>query len=128
MNETHIQQAAQAIADERGRQVSDEKYDSAHDDQHTDGSLWKAAHFYVNVALKTPIWAYLNFKQWPWGPEFFKPWKKLGPGYTTEIDQERCLIKAGALIMAEQSRLLRALEKVTLKLAEIQTQKQNDNH
>lgn len=126
MNEAHIEKAALTIASERGRQVEEEKWDHAHDDAHTDGSLWRAAYFYTQVALKPAIWAYLNFKQWPWGPEWFKPWKKNGFGnYTTEIDQERCLVKAGALILAEQSRLNSALEKVTLKLAEIQYQKSN---
>lgn len=123
INEEARNRAVVAIDTERDRQVNDEKWDEEHDDQHQDGSIWRAAYFYVNAAIKAPIWAYLNFKAWPWGPEFFKPWKKNGFGnYTTEIDQERCLIKAGALILAEQDRLNRALEKVINKLAEVQQQ------
>lgn len=116
-----------AMADinaERKRQVEVEDYDSVHDDGHYDGSLWRAALFYVNTALKSPVWAYANFKQWPWSPEWFKPWKKKPDAaevYHTEIDQERCLIKAGALIIAEQERLERALQKVVGKLAEIRS-------
>jgi hypothetical protein len=116
--------ATAAIDYERERQVNDENWSEEHDDQHQDGSLWRAAHFYATTATKTPIWGYMNFKQWPWGPEFFKPWKKNGFGnYTTEIDAERCLIKAGALILAEQDRLDRALQKVINKLAEVQSQR-----
>lgn len=116
-----------AIADidaERERQLNVEQWDADHDDEHVDGSLWAAARFYVNTALKTPIWAYSNFKQWPWSPEWFKPWRKLSA--ITEIDKERCLIKAGALILAEQDRLDRALQKVIAKLAEIQNPKDHE--
>jgi len=79
----------------------------------------------VEAALRPPIWQLMNFaKQWPWDPQYFKPWKKDSAGeYTTEIDRERCLVKAGALILAEQERLDRALKKVVSKLAEIRTQK-----
>jgi len=112
--------ASAAIDAERDRQLTEEKWDEEHDDQHQDGSLWKAALFYVNTALKPQIWAYMNFKSWPWGPEWYKPWRKLSA--TAEIDKERCLIKAGALILAEQDRLDRALRKVITELAEVQTQ------
>jgi hypothetical protein len=118
--------ATAAIDFERDRQVNDEQWSEDHDDAHTNGSLWAAAHFYANAAIKSPIWAYHNFKQWPWGSDYFKPWKKNGFGnYTSEIDRERCLIKAGALILAEQDRLDRALQKVINKLAEVQQEKAN---
>lgn len=112
---------------ERARQVDEEKYTNEDDDAHQDGSLWQAAFFYATTALKPPVWPFMYFKKWPWSPEFFKPWKKDASGnYTTEIDKERCLVKAGALILAEQERLARAMEKVVAKLAEIQTQKTNE--
>ena len=115
--------AAECINTERDRQVDVEKYDLEHDDNHQEGTLWQAAYFYATTAIKPPIWPFMYFKKWPWGPEFFKPWKKDAAGnYTTEIDKERCLIKAGALIIAEQDRLDRALQKVITKLAEVQTQ------
>lgn len=127
MNTEQITKAANDIAAERERQLTVEKYDTDHDDQHQDGSLWQAAYFYATTAVKPPIWPLMYFKRWPWGPEFFKPWKKDAAGdYTTEIDKERCLVKAGALILAEQSRLARALEKVITKLAELQSQKTNE--
>lgn len=126
MNTEQITKASNDIAAERERQLAVEKYDTDHDDQHQDGSLWQAAYFYATTAVKPPIWPLMYFKRWPWGPEFFKPWKKDAAGdYTTEVDKERCLVKAGALILAEQARLQRALEKVITKLAEVQNQKDN---
>lgn len=117
---------AEEINAEREGQKSREGYNDEHDDHHADGSLWSAAHFYVNAALKPPIWLYMNFKKWPWDAQYFKPWKKDAAGNTTtEIDQDRCLIKAGALIIAEQERLERALQKVVGKIAEIRKQKEN---
>ncbi len=109
------------ISFERDRQRLVEQYEPEHDDTHHDGSLWQAAYFYATTAFKPPIWPFMFFKKWPWGPEYFKPWKKHPDGsYSTEIDKERCLIKAGALIVAEQDRLKRALERVVIKLSEIQ--------
>jgi len=122
--------AMAAITHERERQqpvaVGDpthEQWDHQHDDGHMKGELWRAALFYANTATKPNIWPFTRFHvEWPWSPEWFKPWKKDAAGnYTTEIDKERCLVKAGALIIAEQERLERALQKVVSKLAEIQT-------
>lgn len=118
-------QAIHDIEAERERQVQAEGFDHEHDDQHLKGELWRAALFYANTAIKTPIWAFTRFHiEWPWDPQWFKPWKKDASGnYTTEIDKERCLVKAGALIIAEQERLERALQKVVVKLAEIRNEK-----
>jgi len=117
--------AMTTIIHEREAHTTREGWTAEHDDQHADGELWKAAHFYVNTALNSPVWAYTNFRtKWPWDPEWFKPWKKDPAGnYTAEIDKERCLIKSGALILAEQERLERALQKVVQKLAEVQQTK-----
>ncbi len=127
MNIEQIEKASADIVAERQRQVSEEKWTPEHDDQHVDGSLWRAAFFYANMATaKYPTWAYINFRSWPWSPEWFKPWKKNPDGTTsTAVDPERCLIKAGALILAEQERLVRSLQKVIDKLAEVQNQKSN---
>lgn len=120
MKPTDLQQAERDIHEERIRQVNSEKWTAEHDDGHVDGSLWRAAFFYANVATaKNPVWPFSNFKGWPWSPEWFKPWKK----NSTAIDRERCLVKAGALILAEQARLNRALDKVVTTLAELQSQK-----
>lgn len=124
---TTIESQARAMASihtERTAHTTREEWSAEHDDGHVKGELWRAALFYANTAIKTPIWAFTRFHvEWPWEPQWFKPWKKNGFGnYTTEIDQERCLIKAGALIIAEQERLDRALHKVVAKLAEIQNQ------
>lgn len=114
--------AMTVIIHERDRQKTEEKWSPEHDDGHVDGSLWQAAFFYASLATtKNAAWAYSNFKRWPWSPECFKPWKK----GSTEIDRERCLVKAGALIIAEQERLERALQKVLTRLSELQSQKTN---
>ena len=120
--------AMQLFYDERDRQKEQEQWTYEHDDGHTQGELWKAAYFYTSIALKPIVWGYTFFQsKWPWDAQWFKPWKKKLDGtYTTEIDVERCLIKAGALILAEQDRLDRALDKVAYKLVEIQ--KQKDGH
>lgn len=110
------------ITHERERQINQEGWDAEHDDAHLKGELWRAAYFYTSVATKGQHWPYTFFQSWPWDPSWFKPWKK----DSNEIDRERCLIKAGALIIAEQERLERALQKVVGKLAEIQTQKTNE--
>lgn len=124
-------QAFHDITRERARQQPTNELDHTHepwtpehDDAHLKGELWKAALFYTNTAVRPQSWVYARFhSDWPWEPQYFKPWKKDATGkYTTEIDPERCLIKAGALILAEQERLERALRKVVNKLAEIRTQ------
>lgn len=95
------------IAAERRRQIVDEDYDFAHDDEHENGELALAAATYAlplevrrrHVWLQ-PLWKLLYPADW-----FFK-----GAVYTqaTEVPTDtriRELVKAGALIAAEIDRL-----------------------
>lgn len=76
------------IARERYRQIDQEKYNTRHDDQLTNGQLARAAAAY---ALSSPAC-------WPFHILHFKP----SPG-----NRIKDLVKAGALIAAEIDRLLR---------------------
>lgn len=114
-------QSTKAMADvfaERQRQVEAEGYDTAHDDEHTDGSLAAAAACY---ALPKPrivnrqedrdvscgrgecaVWRSVTFHvpaMWPdsWDPEYWNP-----------KDRRRDLVRAAALVVAEIERLDRS--------------------
>lgn len=88
-------QAVLDVAAERRRQVENEGYDRAHDDEHADGSMAEAAASYAYQAHnseacpagKPPL-------GWPWDAKWWKPG-----------DSRRMLVKAGALILAEIERL-----------------------
>lgn len=79
------------IAAERGRQVFKLGFDSAHDDQHTEGEMANAAACYAllnrGVHSIFPWW-------WPWDHKWWKP-----------KDRRRDLIRAAALLVAEIERL-----------------------
>jgi hypothetical protein len=80
------------IAEERLRQISQERYTPEHDDSHADDELVFAAIAYLEVASgEFPSVAVL---QWPWDTTSFKP------------DQfgTKNLAKAGALIASEIDR------------------------
>lgn len=83
-------------AEERRRQVLGEKFSLAHDDLHDAGELALAAAAYlVPPLLRDTRWWGL----WPWSVRWWKP---------TPKDRRRELVKAVALIVAEDQRLLRA--------------------
>lgn len=85
---------ARLIAVERKRQIEDEGYGAAHDEQHGCSELLDAARCYAaDPILKTGA----PLCSWPWGIESWKP-----------KDQIRDLVRAGALIAAEIDRLQRA--------------------
>lgn len=109
------------IASERMRQIEEEHWTSAHDDEHTDGSLAAAAACYAQPIrrMKTiqetrdesggrgecPVWREISVRVptgWPesWSAEYWKP-----------KDLISDLVRAGALIAAEIDRLLRAKTK-----------------
>lgn len=88
------------IAAERKRQIEQEGWTPSHDDEHTDGSLAKAAGVYALGAGHGDVGAPI-FQFWPWSNDWFK-WKG-GP--------RRMLIKAAALIVAEIERLDRITAK-----------------
>lgn len=85
---------ANAIVEERSRQIVDEHYHPAGDDAYTDGQLASAAWCYLSAAIdgirEQP-------EEWPWDAEWWKP--------TFGI---RDLVRAGALIAAELTRRKRA--------------------
>lgn len=77
------------IRSERYRQMQEEGWSPAHDQQHDAGELSDAAACY---ALGQPE-EIIN-QLWPWGWQWWKPTEK-----------RRNLVKAGALIVAEIERL-----------------------
>lgn len=86
---------AARIARERRRQIVEEGWDAAHDDEHDGNELIAAAMAYL-VAVDDPEHADSARVEWPWDPESFKPSDPI-------VD----LAKAGALIAAELDRRLR---------------------
>lgn len=97
---TPVKTAEQRILDERERQITAEGWTEAHDDQHVNGELAAAAGCYASAAkmmMETDDYP-LRIDQWPFEDDWWKPGD----------DPNRCLEKAGALYMAESSRLRRA--------------------
>jgi hypothetical protein len=91
--------ALDLISAERRRQIAEEGWPAAHDDQHVLGQLRLAAVCYLgerDAASRMP-------DSWPWQLRYWKP----------SDDQVRNLVKAGALIVAEIERLQRANERST---------------
>ncbi|MBP1873508.1 hypothetical protein J2Z19_003223 [Ensifer adhaerens] len=80
-------EAARDVLAERDRQKAVEGWSTAHDDQHVDHELSRAAASY----------AIGNVAYWPWSLAWWKP-----------CDRRRNLVKAGALIIAEIERIDRA--------------------
>lgn len=89
---------AQAIAEERMRQVQAEGWTPEHDDEHRREELTKAAVAYVvyggRVRFVDPPFS------WPWDAAWWKP-----------KDRRSDLVRAGALIAAEIDRLDRLAER-----------------
>jgi hypothetical protein len=105
---------AEELAAERTRQITGEGYGLAHDDQHTDGELAAAAAAYCLAAVDLdgaimaadPSAAAVRGTSvaairgaWPFDLDALKP-----------ESRRRCLVKAGALAIAEIGRLDRAAE------------------
>lgn len=94
--------AVDLIAAERERQVSQEGWTPAHDDEHTFGEIARAAACYaMPPELRQTYRAGFNPRyiasDWPWEASAWKP----------TSDRIRELVKAGALIAAEIDRLQR---------------------
>lgn len=85
------------IVTERMRQVTEERWDWSHDDEHVSGELALAA---VCYAMPTDLRQSV-MTNWPWDEAWWKP---------TPEDRIRELVKAGALIAAEIDRLQRVIE------------------
>lgn len=84
--------ALERIAAERARQIAKEGYTPAHDDEHTDHSIARAAAAYALESSRDRA----GRAVWPWDQASFKP--------RDPIDD---LVRAGALIVAEIERLER---------------------
>lgn len=84
------------IAEERKRQIDEEKWTPEHDDKHTRGELAQAAdsyRIYTDMLLKygSKLPPCFIPKQWPWDRCWWKP----------SSDPVRNLVKAGALYQAQ---------------------------
>lgn len=97
-----ISKAIHDVIAERDRQMSEEGWTPAHDDEHSCGELAAAAACY---AVPAPHGVRLTAqddppKMWPWQRSWWKP-----------KDRRRNLVRAAALIIAEIDRLDRAESK-----------------
>lgn len=86
------------IATERQRQISVEGWTPAHDDEHRDGEMLRAAVVYIwHGTMMGPSFEGGLPLGWPWDAKWWKP-----------RDRRSNLIRAGALCLAEHDRLVRA--------------------
>lgn len=90
-----MKSAIELIAEERARQISVEGWTPEHDAEHTERELVDAAVAYLFADDDDPIKSHPGV--WPFEPEAWKP----------SDDPIRNLVKAGALIVAEISRIQR---------------------
>lgn len=107
----------QLIAQERLRQITDEGWTREHDERHPNGELAAAAAVYAFTAREQACGDTGPFVSdptlWPWRDVEYKP-----------KDQLRNLVRAGALIAAENNRLNLGKRPV-LVLAELITERQS---
>jgi len=108
----HALEAWRAVVRERRRQIAEEGWTPEHDDEHADGQLAQAAATYAAAAaLDGPDASVMQdsgaggtphhiLAMWPWDMEWWKP-----------KDRRRNLERAGALILAELERDIRAKQK-----------------
>ncbi len=108
------------IADERLRQVTSERYDADHDDDHEDGEMAQAANCYWELGQGS-IGAYTQDADqssaempegWPWDQEWWNPKTRL-----------RNLVRAGALYQAEIDRVTRRRDRVAEEIDELLSEK-----
>jgi hypothetical protein len=88
--------AARDVLAERRRQIEEEGWTTACDDEHAQGQMARAAACY---ALHDRI-SVNGWEAWPWAPEWWKP--DFG---------RRDIVKAGALILAEIERIDRSMKR-----------------
>ena len=97
-----VSKAEYDVLSERSRQVLEEGWDAAHDDEHTDGGMAIAAACYALIGtsadrylsrgVASTLWGYTG-----WATSWFKP-KTI----------RRNLVRAAALLIAEIERIDRA--------------------
>jgi hypothetical protein len=98
MTDERMPRSILMVLDERARQVVEEGYDAAHDQQHEGYELARAGASYAIPPLtREYLYAGRPPDFWPWRAEFWKP---------TPDDRVRELVKGAALIVAEIDRLL----------------------
>jgi Lar family restriction alleviation protein len=96
-----MSEAARDVLAERRRQIGQEGWTAAHDDEHVAFEMAFAAASYAMSSARHPhALKYEVPGNWPWSPEWWRP--------TTP---RRDLVKAGALILAEIERIDRAAAK-----------------
>lgn len=107
LREDQMKHALDDITAERERQIEVEGWTHAHDDAHTEGEMANAAACYA-AAGRTSRNAYtgnvkdeIHNRFWPWSRKWWKP----------TGGARRCLVKAGALIVAEIERLDRSSQR-----------------
>ena len=105
---------------ERARQISEEDYDDAHDDEHGGSEIAMAAACYVASAADKRIYVMEEFAAsvsftdpWPWDERHDKRpyYKNILQRPESDVQRIRMLEKAGALIAAEIDRLIRKKRK-----------------
>ena len=95
-----IDRITREVFRERTRQMSHEGYDTAHDDEHVDGELAKAAACYIHWGAGGRVRHGTKPADWPWDAASWKP-----------KNPRADLIRAAALIVAEIERLDRQAER-----------------
>lgn len=93
------QRVCDEVLDERFRQIHEEGYFPARDDQYLADQLSEAAACYTIPEYMREVTEKGVPTLWPWSPEFWKP---------TPKNRRRELIKAAALLIAEIERVDRA--------------------
>lgn len=86
----------QEIQAERRRQIEVEGFDVAHDDEHDTEALFNAGYAYYSHTIGKCIYDHGVPTCWPWEAHWWKP-----------KDRHRNLVRAGALMLADQERWAR---------------------
>ncbi len=103
-----MQSTLDEIAAERKRQIEMEGFTQTADDRYSDGELAMAAACYACGSQSSPWRPWITdfiAQYWPWPEKWWKP----------QGGRRRCLVKAGALIVAEIERFDRQLAKEQAK-------------
>lgn len=95
--------AMQMIAVERQRQIAAEGWTPEHDDEHRDGEMLQAGMCYYLHAIGQSASQRDGIpREWPWDRCWWKPKGEAGDMHNRDLE------RAGALLLAERERLLRA--------------------
>lgn len=106
--ECAMSRAVQLVCDERDRQKDVEGWSEAHDDEHEDMELSRAAGCYLLFSESYDVEG-VPPPHWPWEPQWWKP-----------KDYTRNLVRSGALVLAEIERILRREKRDAAQEREVQ--------